>query len=249
MYNPNGVNIIKPSLIQPQSGIKLTVNNYEYKAEANNLHNAGIFLNYEIWLNEGKPNFVFSYKIKYESGDLLNFGGHFLGTISKWYFDGVLQTNTYQNTIPFPQDHEWHDVIIYVSSFPTNPSLNRNLYIQGNRATVEKKNFVFSVKNIKITMGDVLYPWSPYGVNGMQFNNLVMTNVVKKYWNNILTFLSSNQLQNPNVFKATLRMSYYQYYNLMKQSNLFFYNGDAVLIDGEYDVLNQTFVGTFINLK
>lgn len=28
-------------------------------------------------------------------------------------------------------------------------------------------------------MGDVLYPWSPYGVNGMQFNNLVMTNVVK----------------------------------------------------------------------
>ena len=249
MYNPNGVNIIKPSLIQPQPEIKLTVNNYEYKAEANNLHNAGIFLNYEIWLNEGKPNFVFSYKIKYESGDLLNLGGHFLGTISKWYFDGVLQTKTYQNAIPFPQDHEWHDVIIYVSSFPTNPSLNRNLYIQGNRATVEKKNFVFSVKNIKITMGDVLYPWSPYGVNGMQFNNLVMTNVVKKYWNNILTFLSSNQLQNPNVFKATLRMSYYQYYNLMKQSNLFFYNGDAVLIDGEYDVLNQTFVGTFINLK
>lgn len=249
MYDPNGVNIIKPSLVGPQGGANLIVNNYEYTVQVNNMGYTGMYLSYENWINEGKPNFVVSYKIKWESGEFLKLGGHFLGTISKWYFDGVLQSDFYQNGIPFPQDHEWHEVIIYVSSFPTAESQNKNMYIQGNRNDETKRTYVFNVKNIKITMGDVLYPWSPYGVNGMQFNNLVIANVVKKYWNNILTFLSSNQLQNPNVFKATLRMSYYQYYNLMKQSNLFFYNGGAVLIDGEYDVLNQTFVGTFINLK
>lgn len=63
MYDPNGVNIIKPSLVGPQGGANLIVNNYEYTVQVNNMGYTGMYLSYENWINEGKPNFVVSYKI------------------------------------------------------------------------------------------------------------------------------------------------------------------------------------------
>lgn len=109
---------------------------------------------------------------------------------------------------------------------------------------------VLNIACLNLVEGSVpKYRWSPHNSVPLQFNSLAMSNIVRKNWTNILKFLSSNGLQNPNVFKVKCRIDYYQYDRLMKQSNLFFYNGNAIMVDAEYDVINQTFTGTFINLK
>lgn len=83
----------------------------------------------------------------------------------------------------------------------------------------------------------------------MLFEPLHMTRIVGEYWNNLLTMLSSFDGYNPVVYKLRLRLYYYQYLNLFGQRNLFYYNSDAILIDGSYDVINQTFEGTFLSLR
>ncbi len=83
----------------------------------------------------------------------------------------------------------------------------------------------------------------------MVFEPLHITRIVEEYWSRLLTFLSSFDGYNPVVFKLKLRLYYYQYLQLFGQRNLFFYDSDALLLDGVYDVINQTFEGTFVSLR
>jgi hypothetical protein len=83
----------------------------------------------------------------------------------------------------------------------------------------------------------------------MTFNSLHITRIVEKYWSNILPFLSSFDGYNPVVYKLKLRLYYYQYLQLFGQRNLFYYEDNALLLGGTYDVINQTFEGTFVSLR
>lgn len=84
----------------------------------------------------------------------------------------------------------------------------------------------------------------------MVFEPLHITRIVEEYWSNLLTFMSSFDGYNPVVFKLKLRLYYYQYLQLFGQRNLFYYyDSDALLLNGAYDVINQTFEGIFISLR
>lgn len=83
----------------------------------------------------------------------------------------------------------------------------------------------------------------------MVFEPLHITRIVEEYWSRLLTFLSSFDGYNPVIFKLKLRLYYYQYLQLFGQRNLFFYDSDALLLDGAYDVIDQTFEGTFVSLR
>jgi len=83
----------------------------------------------------------------------------------------------------------------------------------------------------------------------MLFDPLHITKIVEEYWSNLLTFMSSFDGYNPVVFDLNLRLFYYQYLELFGQRNLFFFNSNALLLSGKYDVLNESFTGTFISLR
>lgn len=83
----------------------------------------------------------------------------------------------------------------------------------------------------------------------MLFEPLHITRIVEEYWSNLLTFLSSFDGYNPVVYKLKLRLYYYEYLQLFGQRNLFYYDSDALLLDGKYDVIKQTFEGTFVSLR
>lgn len=87
------------------------------------------------------------------------------------------------------------------------------------------------------------------GRGAMLFEPLHITRIVEEYWSNLLTYMSSYDGYNPVVYKLKLRLFYYQYLQLFSQRNLFYYNTDAMLLEGAYDVINQTFEGTFISLR
>lgn len=103
--------------------------------------------------------------------------------------------------------------------------------------------------DIKPSLGVYTPPVDSSVLTPILFNPITISNIVRKYWRNIIQFMSSSSMQNPNVFKAKVRVSYYEYKRLMSQGNLFFYNGDAIMIDSEYNVIDHTLTGTFINLK
>ena len=79
------------------------------------------------------------------------------------------------------------------------------------------------------------------------FQPLHISTLIAEYWNNFLPFLSSSGNSNPVVFNLKLRITYYQYLEQFAQRNLFYYKNDCLLIAGEYDVINETFTGTFIS--
>lgn len=87
------------------------------------------------------------------------------------------------------------------------------------------------------------------GSGAMLFKPLHITRIAEEYWSHLLTYLSSFDGYNPVVFKLKLRLYYYQYLQLFGQRNLFYYDSNALLIEGAYDVINQTFEGTFISLR
>lgn len=88
-----------------------------------------------------------------------------------------------------------------------------------------------------------------YDGEKMTFQPLHITTIVNEYWGRFLAFLSSSEGYNPVVYQLKLRLSYYQYVQLFAQRNLFYYLSDCMQLEGEYDVLNQTFTGTFISLR
>lgn len=83
----------------------------------------------------------------------------------------------------------------------------------------------------------------------MLFQPLHITTIVQEYWSNLLTFMSSFDDYTPVVYKLRLRLFYYEYLNLFQQRNLFYYQSNCLLLSGTYDVINQTFEGTFISLR
>lgn len=83
----------------------------------------------------------------------------------------------------------------------------------------------------------------------MTFDDLQMTKIVAKYWNNIVTYLSSYDGYNPVVFKLKLRLFYYEYKTKFSQDNLFYYDTNSILLGGTYDAINQIFEGTFLSVR
>lgn len=83
----------------------------------------------------------------------------------------------------------------------------------------------------------------------LTFSGLSINELTSKYWNNILTFMSSSNLQTPSVFKLKMRVNYYDYINNFGQNNLYLYNNRAVMVRGQYDVLNRELEGTFISYQ
>lgn len=83
----------------------------------------------------------------------------------------------------------------------------------------------------------------------MVFEPLHITRIVDGYWSNMLTFLSSFDGYNPVAFELRLRLVYEQYERLMRQRNLFFYETNAILLDGRYNVITQEFTGVFLSVR
>lgn len=83
----------------------------------------------------------------------------------------------------------------------------------------------------------------------LTFDGLTINNLTSKYWTNILKFMSSSELQTPTVFKLKMRMNYYEYINNFGQNNLFLYKNNAVMIRGQYNVLDKELEATFISIQ
>lgn len=83
----------------------------------------------------------------------------------------------------------------------------------------------------------------------MTFQKIHISNVVGEYWNDILKFISSELSKNPVAYKIKMRVTYYDYITKFQQRNLFFYTDNAIMIEGSYNVLDQTLTGTFISVK
>lgn len=93
------------------------------------------------------------------------------------------------------------------------------------------------------------YDKMPSGAARMIFQPLHITTLAQEYWGNLLVFMSSFDGYNPVTFQLKLRLSYYEYLDRFTQGNLFYYQSDCLMLSGEYDVLKQTFTGTFISLR
>lgn len=83
----------------------------------------------------------------------------------------------------------------------------------------------------------------------MTFEDIQMTKIVAKYWNNIMTYLSGYDGYNPVVFKLKLRLFYYEYKDRFSQDKLFYYDTNSLLLGGTYDAINQIFEGTFLSVR
>lgn len=83
----------------------------------------------------------------------------------------------------------------------------------------------------------------------LSFRGLTINELTSRYWNNILNFMSSTTLQTPSVFKLKMRISYYEYVQNFGQNNLFLYKNNAIMVRGQYNVLDRTLEATFISIQ
>lgn len=81
------------------------------------------------------------------------------------------------------------------------------------------------------------------------FDGLTINDLTSNYWGNILNFMSSTKLQTPSVFKLRMRINYYDYLQNFGQNNLFFYKNNAIMVHGEYNVLDKELTATFISIQ
>ncbi|NMF04578.1 beta strand repeat-containing protein [Clostridium beijerinckii] len=140
-------------------GTTLTSSNYDYAFDAGT-GGKGIKISSSIF--QLSTNYVLSFKIKKNSGNLYRIGGHNeLFASSKLYIDGVLiDTNKYANpSNNLPNDSNYHKVVLYATTVSSWPSDN-NLYIQPNRSQYDSACNV-TVSNIKVEQGNLVTDWSP----------------------------------------------------------------------------------------
>lgn len=83
----------------------------------------------------------------------------------------------------------------------------------------------------------------------LTFDGLSINSLTSNYWNRILNFMSSTNLQTPAVFKLKMRVNYYDYVQNFGQNNLFLYKKNAIMVHGEYNVLDRELTAIFISIQ
>lgn len=87
------------------------------------------------------------------------------------------------------------------------------------------------------------------GVETMNFEPISLGNIAREFWSNILALLSTQATLNPTVFELEISAGLYDFLQAYQQRNLFFYQANALLVGGEYDVLQHKFIGRFLSLQ
>lgn len=152
---------------------------------------------------------------------------------------------------------------INLPQLPSNNIYFESIFSHGehnslwNTVTIPALNYkVKVVNNISIEYlewKDVPPMLARYIVTGndkrLVFDGLTINDLTSNYWGNILNFMSSTKLQTPSVFKLRMRINYYDYLQNFGQNNLFFYKNNAIMVHGEYNVLDKELTATFISIQ
>lgn len=125
----------------------------------------------------------------------------------------------------------------------TVPALNYKVKMVNN-ISVEYLDW----QDINVMLANYVEDDSAIGAH-LTFDGLTINDLTSKYWTDIISFMSSSELQTPAVFKLKMRMNYYEYINNFGQNNLFLYKNNAVMIRGQYNVLDKELEATFISVQ
>lgn len=144
---------------------------------------------------------VLSYKIKYISGLLINFGGHCSQTVLKISIDGnIISRPNYHTGLSksYIEDGEEHLVELYFKKNSTIPA-NAHIGIELNRYYFDPFDSFFEVWDIKLEKGSIPTDWTPAPEDFQKtkiapiFSNKIKTLM---YWNRALTDTELQEVYN-----------------------------------------------------
>jgi len=87
------------------------------------------------------------------------------------------------------------------------------------------------------------------GVASMNFSKISLGNIIKEFWRNLITYMTSTDTVNPTMYELEIKAYIYEFLEELQQRKLFFYQSNAILIGGSYDVMGQKFTGRFLSLQ
>jgi len=83
----------------------------------------------------------------------------------------------------------------------------------------------------------------------MNFSKISLGNIIKEFWRNLITYMTSTDTVNPTMYELEIKAYIYEFLEELQQRKLFFYQSNAILIGGSYDVMGQKFTGRFLSLQ
>lgn len=146
-----------------------------------------------------------------------------------------------------------------ISSLPSSG----NYFISKFTETSENKAWgsitLPTLKYTAKTVNNIVSEYLQYNANGYYIgtydedtrviHTISIQKVYNKYWKSIINYIST-AVGTPTAYKLNLRVHYSDFIKKYKQSNLFYYNNNnALMMNGEYNVINQTFTGTFVSVE